>query len=96
MATINPYTANASHNATIKNALKNDSSRSEREDIAAVPTVLIAQALPNTAELTDIAAESAKTIDVIVLKFLESPSVCAAARVIKPFTLESTITIKNN
>jgi hypothetical protein len=68
IATINPYTANASHRATTKKALKKASSRSESEEIAAVPTVLIAQALPKTAELTEIAVAKAKAIVVEVSK----------------------------
>ena len=42
-----------------KKALKKVSSRSERDEIAAVPTVLNAHALPNTVTLRDIAAENA-------------------------------------
>ena len=68
IATIRPYTARASHSATIKKALKNDSSRSDNEEMAAVPTVLIAQALPKTAELTEIAAAIAKYAEVGELK----------------------------
>ena len=74
IATIKPYTANASHNATTKKALKKFSSRSEREDIAAVPTVFIAHALAITEEETAIADESAKTTAVIELKSLELPA----------------------
>jgi len=69
IATIKPYTANASARATTRKALKNVSSRSDKDDIAAVPTVFIAHALPKTAELTDIAADNANTTEVIVLKF---------------------------
>ena len=60
MATIKPYTAKASHNATTKNALKKLSSLSDKDDIAAVPTVFKAIALPNTAAEREIAAEIAK------------------------------------
>ena len=96
MATIKPYTASASARATTRNALKNVSSRSDKEEIAAVPTVFIAHALAKTAELTDIAAESANATEVIELKFSELPVVCALATIIIPFTLENTIIIKTN
>ena len=64
IATINPYPANASANATTKKALKNASSRSDNEEIAAVPTVFIAIELPITADETAIAAEIANIIAV--------------------------------
>jgi hypothetical protein len=96
IATIKPYTARASARATTKKALKKVSSRSDKDEIAAVPTVLIAHALPKTAELTDIAAERAKTTEVIELNPEDPPVVCALAMVIIPFTLENTIMIKNN
>ncbi len=62
IATIKPYTAKASHKATTRNDLKNASSLSDKAEIAAVPTVFKAQALPNTAELTEIATAIARTI----------------------------------
>jgi hypothetical protein len=65
IATIKPYTAKASHKATTRNALKNASSLSDRAEIAAVPTVFIAHALPNTAELTEIATAIARNIVVV-------------------------------
>jgi len=65
--TINPYTAKASASATTKNALKKDSSLSAREEIAAVPTVFIAIALPNTDAPTEIAADIAKIAEVAEL-----------------------------
>lgn len=89
---INPYTANASAKATTKNALKKDSSRSESEEMAAVPTVFIAQALPNTDAATASAADIAKAIVVGELKYSKDP--WAATKVTIPLTLKNTIKTK--
>ena len=90
---IKPYIANASARATTKNALKNDSSLSESEDIAAVPTVFIAQALPNTDAATETAADIAKTTEVGELKYSKDPA-CAATKVTIPLILKNTIKTK--
>ena len=68
IAIIKPYIANASQKATTKNALKKLSSLSDRADIAVVPTVFKAIALPTTAAENDIAAEIAKIAAVGELK----------------------------
>ena len=59
MDMIKPYTAKASHNATIKNALKNPPFSSASEEIAAVPTVFNAIPLPITAKAMAIELDNA-------------------------------------
>ena len=66
-AIINPYIAKASQSATTRKALKKVSSRSDKEEMAAVPTVFNAQAEPSTVEANAIAADNASTAAVLLL-----------------------------
>lgn len=57
--TINPYTANASDIAIAKNGITIEPCLSAAAEIAAVPTVFNAQALPSTDKPTESAADIA-------------------------------------